>query len=348
MRAGRVLAWSIVALALLLCSCGGATYEEEPTVDPREADGPTSTPIVAFDLSPAATSEPSGSSTVYLQPSVVNLAVGETQTVKIWVDGARGLNRILLELSFDPDYVSVEDADPQAEGVQVTPGEVPEPVDVAQNQVTADDPGWIRYEVAGEPGAGVDGSGIVASVTLRVVAEGASPLRWENAAALDPGGNALDVMVLADGLVTVAGEVEVQPTAQPTSAPATEPPATAQPTVQPTAQPTSAPAPVSGGGIYYVVQPGENLFRVGLKFGTTAQAIADASNLGDPRQIQAGTMVLVPVPPPQGGYAYYVQPGDTIYSVGRRFGMTVEEVATLNGIGADYQIGVGLILAVTP
>ncbi len=102
------------------------------------------------------------------------------------------------------------------------------------------------------------------------------------------------------------------------------------------------------GGIYYVVGRGENLFRIGLKFGTTAQAIAAASNIADPRQVQAGTMVLVPVPAPGGGYGYYVRPGDTAYSIAHRFGMTVEELAALNNLGPDFTIHPGAILKVVP
>jgi len=96
------------------------------------------------------------------------------------------------------------------------------------------------------------------------------------------------------------------------------------------------------------VQPGENLFRLGLRFGTTAEAIAQASGLSDPNQVEAGLMVLIPVQPPRGRYAYYVQPRDTVYSIARRFGLTVEQLVSLNGIGPDYHIEVGQILVVVP
>jgi LysM repeat protein len=97
-----------------------------------------------------------------------------------------------------------------------------------------------------------------------------------------------------------------------------------------------------------VVQPGENLFRIGLKFGSSADAIASASNIADPGQVSAGTMVLVPTPPPQGTYGYYVQSQDTVYSIARQFGMTVEQLTTLNNLGASHAISVGQILIITP
>ena len=101
-------------------------------------------------------------------------------------------------------------------------------------------------------------------------------------------------------------------------------------------------------GIYYVVQPGENLYRIGLKFGTTPEAIGAASDIADINQVQAGTMILVPVAPPQGSAGYYVHRGDTLYSIARRFGMTAETLASLNGIGITSPIAVGELLIVTP
>lgn len=58
----------------------------------------------------------------------------------------------------------------------------------------------------------------------------------------------------------------------------------------------SAPVPTSqgaGSGSSHTVAPGENLFRIGLKYGTTAQAIKNANGLsGD--SIQAGQTLVIP------------------------------------------------------
>lgn len=340
----RVWKWMLgIGLALLLSDCVEPVYEETPTT-PTTA--PTvSTPIVPFELSPAATAEGLPPS-LYLEPAVVELGVGEMATVNVWVDGARQLNGILVELSFAPTLVRVEDADPGAEGVQIAPGRMPPPGQVMENRVDQEG-GRILYQVAMAPGTGVDGNGVVASFILRGLAAGSSALRFEQVAALDAGGDPLEIAPLSAGLVSVVGEGGEGEAPQPTTGP------TAQPTAVPTAQPTAAASPqpspqVSGGGIYYVVQPGENLFRIGLKFGTTAQAIAAANQIGDLEQVQAGAMILIPVPPPRGTYGYYVQPHDTLYSIARRFGMSVDTLASLNGIGADAVIEVGQILIVNP
>jgi LysM repeat protein len=43
-----------------------------------------------------------------------------------------------------------------------------------------------------------------------------------------------------------------------------------------------------------VVQPGENLFRIALRYGTTAQAIAAANNLPNIHLIYVGQVLRIP------------------------------------------------------
>jgi LysM repeat protein len=347
----RLTPWLCVGLLLLLLTgCGRTARSEITPILPTSAP-PTVTPIVAFEVTPTSAPPPALPPSLYLEPSVLNLPLGGTATVNVWVDSAWHLNTLSLEMSFNPAYVQVEDADPAAQGVQIAPGRIPQPDQVLQNGVTGTD-GHIIYQVSQSAGTGADGSGIVATITLRGIAEGGTPLRFESIAATDPNGNSLTIEPLSDGLITVgmadvtpapASTPAATPTAPPVILPTATPGAAATPIPQPTAQPS-----LSGTGIYYVVQPGENLYRIGLRFGTTAQAIAAASNLADPNAVSAGAMVLVPVAPPQGGYGYYVQAGDTVFSIARRFGMTVEQLAARNSIGTDYHIEVGQILSVTP
>jgi LysM repeat protein len=49
-----------------------------------------------------------------------------------------------------------------------------------------------------------------------------------------------------------------------------------------------------GGGRTHVVQPGENLFRIALRYGTTAQAIAAANNLPNIHLIYVGQVLRIP------------------------------------------------------
>lgn len=322
----------LIALTVLLSGCVRAVYNPTPT-----PPLPTVTPPVPFDLVPAVTPTPALPPSVYLQPSVIDLIVGEPAVVSIQLDSAIRLNRLHLEMIFDPACVQVIDDNPAAEGVQITPGNIPQAGSVVQNLVSAG--GWITYEVALGAGEAVDGSGIAASITFQGVAECASPLLFENVAAFDPAGQPLDITALADGLITVAGTAAAQPTAPPAVQPT--PPSA----VRPTAPPAATPA--ANQGVYYIVQRGENLYRIGLKFGLTSEAIAAANGIGDPNQVSAGTMILIPIAPPRGRLGYYVQPGDTLYSIANRFGTTVEQIAAWSGL-SNYTIAAGQILTVSP
>ena len=65
-------------------------------------------------------------------------------------------------------------------------------------------------------------------------------------------------------------------------------------------------AAASGCAAYHTVQFGENLFRIGLKYGLAWPVIASANNIADPRTLKAGRVLCVPavlppvtVPPPK-------------------------------------------------
>jgi LysM repeat protein len=281
--------------------------------------------------------------------------MGQTANINVWIDDVRDLNSIALELGYNPAQIQIDDSVQDMDGIQIAPGNIPEPAEVTQNEVTDGEGGRIVYAAAQSISTGSDGSGVVASIELHGIAGGLSPLSIESVTGFDPQGNEIEIVPLSNGLINVIVG-DAPPTSQPDAQP-TESAATLAPTAEsagtsdpaPTAAPTSAPAPPStSGGIYYVVQSGENLFRIGLRFGSTAQAIAIASNISDPDQVHAGHLILVPVSPPQGAFGYYVQRRDTVYSIARRFGMTVDELVTLNSIGPDYLIEVGQILTVTP
>lgn len=344
MRSRNVLWLLGLAMALVLSGCGGG-QETDPTATPEPSD-PFTSPIVTFGETPTppptAEDETAYPPSVYLSPSTATVGVGETATLEVWAEGAGALHTLRLEITFAQDVVDIVDANPDQDGVQIAIGALMEPVQTTANEVTVGDTGRIVYEVQREGDASGAGNGVVAAITVVGLAAGGSPIQFEAVTALDGAGADLGLTPLSDGLVTVVGEAGTSPTAPP---PATTP--VSQPTPAPT-QETVAPPPTTTGGIYYVVQPGENLFRIGLKFGTTADAIASASNIADPGQVSAGTMVLVPVAPPQGTSGYYVQSQDTAYSIASTFGMTVEELATLNNLGVNHAISTGQILVITP
>ena len=58
----------------------------------------------------------------------------------------------------------------------------------------------------------------------------------------------------------------------------------------------------SGEDTQYIVKEGDNLYIISLQFGVSIDAIVAANNLGDPRVILPGQLLIIPapgtVPPP--------------------------------------------------
>jgi len=59
-----------------------------------------------------------------------------------------------------------------------------------------------------------------------------------------------------------------------------------------------APAP-SSASQFYTVQPGDNLYRIAVRFETTVARLSSLNNLSDPAKLSVGDVVLVPLQPDQ-------------------------------------------------
>lgn len=138
--------------------------------------------------------------------------------------------------------------------------------------------------------------------------------------------------------------------------------------VAPTAVPPTA-APQSG--FIYVVQPGDNYYRIARRFGVAVQAIYAANNVTNPNVLRVGTRLLIPgvagpapggspapsptrapasptVPPEQlpGAFTYVVQRGDNLYRLSVRFGVSIARIKQLNNLTQDIiYIGQRLVIA---
>ncbi len=113
--------------------------------------------------------------------------------------------------------------------------------------------------------------------------------------------------------------------------------------------------------VTYVVQPGDTLYSIAQRYGTTVYALAHANNIVNPWYITVGTKLTIC--PKYGydhghgmyyhhgdydhheayhGYKYYVvKPGDTVYSIAMYYGVAPQAIVYLNHLANPYTILVG-------
>lgn len=149
------------------------------------------------------------------------------------------------------------------------------------------------------------------------------------------------------------------------------PPAPAQPAATPVPHPETATPVLHLEGDTYVVQSGDSLYKIARRFGTTVAALAAANNLANPSALEVGQVIrlvkgestpvpvaiatVVPTAVPQpstgsdagaGGSSYTVQRGDSLYKIARRFGSTVQALATANNLANPAALQVGQVIQI--
>ena len=179
---------------------------------------------------------------VRLAQSSYQIGRDQIETVTVLLEDVEGAYAIELRAAFDPAVVEVVDADPAAEGVQMTPGDFLKPDFPVRN--TADNQaGTLQYVVTQvNPTPPASGSGAVLNIQFRGKAQGRqSPFTITFAAIADRRGNKLTVKPV-DGTLAVVAPKPLTPTPIVTTAPrSTNPPIAAGfPYVEVT--PTPAPA----------------------------------------------------------------------------------------------------------
>ncbi|MCC6948934.1 MAG: peptidoglycan DD-metalloendopeptidase family protein [Bradyrhizobiaceae bacterium] len=135
---------------------------------------------------------------------------------------------------------------------------------------------------------------------------------------------------------------------------------------------TGSAAPRSGegnwrwdGGTAVTLQHGETVDMIGRRYGVPAWAILRANNIADASRVQPGTRLVIPQyqgspapaqtaaistpaskpayspAPTRGGQVHTVNAGETLYSLGRRYGTTHVAIAQANGMSSDASLRVG-------
>ena len=120
----------------------------------------------------------------------------------------------------------------------------------------------------------------------------------------------------------------------------------------------AAPVQAQNGQVTHTVQPGENLFRIALRYGLTADQVAAANGMTDPTLIYVGQQLIIPIagsaaPPVSAASTvanpagfHIVQAGENLYRIGLRYGLTAQQIATANGLSGISTIFVGQRLTI--
>lgn len=96
----------------------------------------------------------------------------------------------------------------------------------------------------------------------------------------------------------------------------------------------------------YIVRQGDSLYGIAIQFGVTVDEIAFVNGITNVSRIEVGQQLTIPGGSGSGGTGgsgnvYTVRQGDTLYSIARQFGVTVDAIQTANGITNISAISVG-------
>ncbi len=348
--------WLIGMLAVLLTGC--TLDRPAGTVDDIDAFVP-----------PVAVAQANGA-VIRLQPATQQLNLGDITAIEIRLDNVVGLVAADIQLQFNPGVLQAQDTDPNQDGIQVQPGDFLAADFVVANEVN-NETGLAHYaltQVGSTPP--VDGSGLLATITFRAIAEGNSQLAFTlNQLA---NGDGQDIPVNPQtGQVTVGqptGEpptVTFTPTSTPTPGTDTPTPTPTftpspgedtptptftpvQPTLTPTVSPTPTPAPLPPTstpiplkteippgatlGHCYRVKEGDTLYSLGQQFGVNPHHINLANDLHPPGYIFVHQALFIPTEMGRGPNFYVVQAdGETLTSIAEQCHLPVSFLASVNG-----------------
>ena len=102
----------------------------------------------------------------------------------------------------------------------------------------------------------------------------------------------------------------------------------------------------------YIVQKGDTLYSIALKYNTTAQAIINKNNLTS-NILSVGQLLTIPKDVESTGSeedvefvdSYVVQKGDTLYSISNTFGVSVNDIKNENNLMSDV-LTIGQVLTI--
>jgi len=125
----------------------------------------------------------------------------------------------------------------------------------------------------------------------------------------------------------------------------------------------SRQAPPCPGGFLHQIRPGDTLYALANRFGTTVDAILRANPGTDAASLRVGQLLCIPAAAPPGrppgappggppgaacpeGFLYQIRPGDTFYAIARRHGTTVDVLRRANPRVNPNALRVGQLICI--
>lgn len=102
--------------------------------------------------------------------------------------------------------------------------------------------------------------------------------------------------------------------------------------------------------VAYTIRAGDTLYRLAIRYNTSVPAIVSANPNIDIENLQVGQQICIPRQPeypacPEGNY-YTIQGSDTLYSIARRFNVSLDDLLEANpGIDPD-RLRVGQVICI--
>jgi LysM repeat protein len=112
---------------------------------------------------------------------------------------------------------------------------------------------------------------------------------------------------------------------------------------------SSAVSVVAQSSTIHIVQPGENLFRIALRYGVTVNALTAANGLSNSNHIYVGQRLVIPsggTSSPSTSGVHIVRRGESLYRIALRYGVSYQTLAAANGIANPNRIYVGQRLVI--
>ncbi len=91
----------------------------------------------------------------------------------------------------------------------------------------------------------------------------------------------------------------------------------------------------------HLVQSGDTLLAIALRYNTSVRALQAANNLSNPDLLRVGQRLCVPIAAPAASTVHVVQAGDTLLALALRYGVSLDALVRVNNLSDPNRLAVG-------